>query len=82
MGPTHPAFAPVVHAKDKSAKTLYKEGLAAEAKDDYLAAYAAYAAAYQKDPKNLYYKTSYERLKYTAASVHTHQGDLLNIPAT
>jgi general secretion pathway protein D len=74
---TMPAFAPVVHAKDKSAKTLYKEGLAAEAKDDYLAAYAAYAAAYQKDPKNLYYKTSYERLKYTAASVHTHQGDLL-----
>jgi general secretion pathway protein D len=72
-----PAFAPVVHAKDKSAKTLYKEGLAAEAKDDYLAAYAAYAAAYQKDPKNLYYKTSYQRLKYTAASVHTHQGEKL-----
>jgi general secretion pathway protein D len=72
-----PALAPVVHAKDKSAKTLYKEGLAAEAKDDYLAAYAAYAAAYQKDPKNLYYKTSYQRLKYTAASVHTHQGEKL-----
>jgi general secretion pathway protein D len=74
---TMPALAPVVHAKDKSAKTLYKEGLAAEAKDDYLAAYAAYAAAYQKDPKNLYYKTSYERLKFTAASVHTHQGEKL-----
>jgi general secretion pathway protein D len=72
-----PALAPVVHAKEKSAKTLYKDGLAAEAKDDYLAAYAAYAAAYQKDPKNLYYKTSYERLKYTAASVHTHQGEKL-----
>jgi general secretion pathway protein D len=74
---TMPAFAPVVHAKDKSAKQLYKDGQTAEAKDDYLGAYAAYAAAYQKDPKNLYYKTSYERLKYTAASVHTHQGEKL-----
>ncbi|HEY1965254.1 MAG TPA: type II and III secretion system protein, partial [Acidobacteriaceae bacterium] len=72
-----PALLPVVHAKDKSAKTLYKEGQADEAKDDYLAAYQAYAAAYQKDPKNLYYKTSYERLKFTAASVHTHQGEKL-----
>jgi general secretion pathway protein D len=53
-----PAIAPIVHAKGKSAKALYKQGQAAEAKDDYLAAYAAYAAAYQKDPNNLYYKTS------------------------
>ena len=66
-----------MHAKDKAAKALYKEGLAAEAKDDYLAAYQAYAAAYQKDPKNLYYKTSYERLKFNAAAVHTHQGEKL-----
>ena len=55
---TMPTLAPLVHAKGKSAKTLYKEGQAAEAKDDYLAAYAAYAAAFQKEPKNLYYKTS------------------------
>jgi general secretion pathway protein D len=74
---TMPALAPVVHAKGKSAKTLYKEGQAAEAKDDYLAAYAAYAAAFQKEPKNLYYKTSYERLKFNAAAVHTHQGEKL-----
>jgi general secretion pathway protein D len=72
-----PAFAPVVQAKGKSAKALYQAGLAAEAKDDYLAAYQAYAAAYQKEPKNLYYKTSYERLKFTAAAVHTHQGEKL-----
>jgi general secretion pathway protein D len=72
-----PAFAPLVHAKGKSAKTLYKLGQEAEAKDDYLGAYAAYAAAYQKDPNNLYYKTSYQRLKFTAAAVHTHQGEKL-----
>ena len=64
---TMPVLAPIVHAKDKSAKALYKQGQADEAKDDYLGAYEAYAAAYQKDPKNLYYKTSYERLKFTAA---------------
>ena len=74
---TMPVLAPIVHAKDKSAKALYKQGQADEAKDDYLGAYEAYAAAYQKDPKNLYYKTSYERLKFTAASVHTHQGEKL-----
>src|ERR1700721_3046363 len=74
---TLPALAPIVHAKGKSAKALYKEGQTDEAKDDYLGAYAAYAAAYQKDPKNLYYKTSYERLKFTAAAVHTHQGEKL-----
>lgn len=74
-----PTIAPVVHAKDKgkSAKALYKAGQAAEAKDDYLAAYDDYAAAFQKDPNNLYYKTSYQRLKFTAAAVHTHQGEKL-----
>ena len=74
---TMPAFAPMVHAKGKSAKALYKAGQAAEAKDDYLAAYEDYAAAFQKEPGNLYYKTSYQRLKFTAAAVHTHQGEKL-----
>ncbi|HZD77664.1 MAG TPA: cohesin domain-containing protein, partial [Acidobacteriaceae bacterium] len=46
-------------------------------KDDYIAAYEAYAAAFQKDPGNLYYKTSYERLKFNAAAVHTHRGEKL-----
>lgn len=66
-----------VEARGKSAKALYKEGQAAEARDDYLAAYAAYAAAFQKDPGNLFYKTSYQRLRFTAAAVHTHQGEKL-----
>ncbi len=72
-----PALTPVVQAKGKSAKALYKQGQQAEAKDDYLAAYAAYAEAFQKDPNNLYYKTSYQRLRFTAAAVHTHQGEKL-----
>ncbi len=72
-----PTLIPVVHAKGKSAKALYKQGQFAEAKDDYLAAYAAYAEAYNKDPNNLFYKTSYQRLRFTAAAVHTHQGEKL-----
>jgi general secretion pathway protein D len=74
---TPATFLPVVHARGKSAKALYKEGKAAEAKDDYLAAYEAYAQAFKKDPNNLYYKTSYQRLRFTAAAVHTHQGEKL-----
>ncbi len=66
-----------VEARGKSAKALYKEGQAAEARDDYLAAYAAYASAFQREPGNLYYKTSYNRLRFTAAAVHTHQGEKL-----
>ena len=72
-----PTLVPVVHAKGKSAKALYKQGQAAENRDDYLAAYEAYAEAFQKDPNNLYYKTSYQRLRFTAAAVHTHQGEKL-----
>ncbi|MCU1250991.1 MAG: Type pilus biosis protein PilQ [Edaphobacter sp.] len=68
---------PVWANHTKSAKALYKEGKAAEAKDDYLAAYDAYAQAFKKDPNNLYYKTSYQRLRFTAAAVHTHQGEKL-----
>ena len=74
---TMPALLPVVHAKGKSAKALYKAGQAAEDKDDYLTAYEDYAAAFQKEPGNLYYKTSYERLKFTAAAVHTQRGEKL-----
>jgi general secretion pathway protein D len=74
---TMPALLPVVHAKGKSAKALYKAGQAAEARDDYIAAYEAYAGAFQKEPGNLYYKTSYERLKFNAAAVHTHRGEKL-----
>ena len=45
-----PHLLPVVHAKGKSAKALYKAGQTAEAKDDYLTAYEDYSAAFQKEP--------------------------------
>lgn len=67
--------APLAHAQ--SAKKLYKQGQTAESKDDTLGAYQAYYAAYQKDPKDLRYKASWERLRFPAADVHVTRGEKL-----
>lgn len=66
---------PVAHAQ--SAKKLFKQGQQAEAKDNVLGAYQAYHQAYQKDPEDLRYKTSYERLRFPAASLFIKQGETL-----
>jgi general secretion pathway protein D len=67
-----------VHAKSgKSAKSLYKAGQLAEAKDDYLTAYEDFYQAFQREPQNLTYKTSYLRLRFQAASIHVHRGEKL-----
>ncbi len=66
-----------VQAKSKSANSFYKDGQTAEAREDYLAAYEDYYQAFQKDPKNLSYKVSYERMRFTAAGVHVHRGEKL-----
>ncbi len=67
--------APKAHAE--SASKDYKKGQAAEAKDDIDAAYNFYLKAFQKDPKEGRYKTSYERLKFSAAALHTKRGEKL-----
>ncbi len=67
----------VLAAKGKGAATLYKAGVDAEAKDDYIAAYEDYYQAYTRDPKNLTYKTSYERLRLQAAAVCVKRGEKL-----
>ena len=58
----------------ESAASLYKQGQAAEAKDDIPAAYEFYQKAYQKDPKNLEYRTSYYKTRLQAAEYHIHLG--------
>jgi general secretion pathway protein D len=63
--------------KDKSASALYKAGVTAEAKEDWVTAFDDYYRAYQKSPKDLEYKTSYERLKVQAAAVSVHKGEKL-----
>jgi general secretion pathway protein D len=64
-------------ASGPSAKTLFARGVAAETKDDSITAYENYYQAYQKEPKNLRYKTAYERLRFEAGSAHVHNGEKL-----
>ena len=59
------------------AKTLYERGQAAEAKDDPITAYEDYYQAFQKEPKNLRYKTAFERLRFLAGSAHIEKGEKL-----
>src|SRR5260370_8908062 len=66
-----------VAASGHKAKTLYQRGQAAEAKDDPITAYENYYQAFQKEPKNLRYKTSYERLRFQAGSAHVERGEKL-----
>ena len=60
-------------AAAQSAAAWNKRGEAAEAKDDYDGAYDAYLKAYQKKPKDLRYKTRYERVRFQAAAIHVER---------
>jgi general secretion pathway protein D len=64
-------------ASGPKAKTLYERGQTAEAKDDPITAYEDYYQAYQKEPKNLRYKTAFERLRFQAAYAHVSRGEKL-----
>jgi general secretion pathway protein D len=60
-----------------SAKKLYDSGQLAEAKDDVIAAYEDYAQAFKKDPKDLRYKTAWQRTRFAAAAAHVSRGEKL-----
>ncbi|HMD18828.1 MAG TPA: cohesin domain-containing protein [Alloacidobacterium sp.] len=68
-------FSVTAHAQ--SAKSLYKQGETAEAKNDVETAYEDYYKAFQKDPKDLRYKTAYERTRFSAAAAHLKRGQKL-----
>ncbi len=76
-------FTSRVHAESEeklakeSASKLYKQGQAAETAGNIELAYQLYARAFQKNPKDLRYKTSYERTRFSAASIHVKQGEKL-----
>jgi general secretion pathway protein D len=63
-------------AGDK-AKGLYDKGLDAQARQDYEKAYEYFKQAYDLRPKDLRYRTAYERNKFLAAASHVHRGQLL-----
>src|ERR1700678_1249320 len=60
-----------------SAKKLYDAGQLAEAKDDVITAYEDYLQAFTKDPKDLRYKTAWQRTRFAAAAAHVVRGEKL-----
>lgn len=60
-----------------SAKKLYEKGADAQARQDYEKAYEYFKQAYNLQPKNLNYRTAYERNKFLAAASHVHRGQIM-----
>jgi len=71
------SFPTKVEAKGDSAKKLYKQGQAAEARSDIETAYEDYYQAYQLKPEDLRYRTAYERTRFDAAALHVKRGETL-----
>ncbi len=69
------AIAPTA-AADK-AKSFYKKGKDAEARQKYEEAYDYYKQAYDLKPKDLRYRATYERIRFLAGASHVHRGQLL-----
>lgn len=57
-----------------TAKSLYKQGQAAELREDYDAAFKAYRKAMFEEPANLKYKTAAERTRPLASEQHVKRG--------
>ena len=56
------------------AKSLFKKGRDAEARQDYVSAYDAYHKAWELKPKDLEYRASMERMRFEAAAQLIQQG--------
>jgi general secretion pathway protein D len=64
-------------AHAQTAKTWDKRGQAAEARQDFDAAYDAYQHAVQKNPNDLRFKTHFDRMRFQAAVSHVDRGRVL-----
>lgn len=65
-----------LHAAE-SARTFYKLGEAAEARQDYDAAYQNYQKAYSMSPRDLGYRTALYRARLSASTMHVTKGHKL-----
>ncbi len=63
-------------AAAESAKSLYAKGTDAQARQDYEKAYEYFKQAYNLQPKDLRYRTAYERNRFLAAASHVHRGQI------
>jgi general secretion pathway protein D len=68
---------PPVFAKGDSAKAAYAKGVDAEARQNYEQAFDYFKQAYSLKPKDLRYRTAYERTRFLSASSHVHRGQIL-----
>jgi general secretion pathway protein D len=59
------------------AKTLYKQGQDAEARQNYEQAFEDYKQAFDLKPKDLLYRQGFERMRFLAGASHVHRGQLL-----
>src|ERR1700689_5055711 len=57
------------------AKTLYEKGQDAEARQNYEAAYNLYKQAYDLRPKDLRYRSGFERMRFKAAATLVHHAE-------
>jgi len=61
----------------ESSRSLYNKGRDAEARQDYVAAFNYYKQAFNQSPKDLKYRTAFERMRFQAAAALVHRGQLL-----
>ncbi len=64
-------------ASADKAKSLYDKGQDAEARQQFEAAFAFYKQAYDLKPKDLRYRSAFERLRFEAAAALLHNGQKL-----
>ena len=63
-------------AKGDSARALYAKGEDAQARQDYEKAFDYFKQAFELQPKELKYRTAYERNRFLAAASHVHRGQI------
>ncbi len=68
------ALLTILPAIADKAKTVYEQGQDAEARQNYEQAYGFYKQAYDLKPKDLRYRTSFERMRSKAADTIVHHG--------
>ena len=65
---------PAARLHAESANSDFKQGQAAEAREDYDTAFDLYQKAYKRDPKDARFKIALARIRVTASSLHITKG--------
>ncbi|MGB7148802.1 MAG: tetratricopeptide repeat protein [Terriglobales bacterium] len=68
---------PLAGKSHDSAKALYEKGTDAEARQNYEQAFDYFKQAYNLKPKDLRYRTAFERTRFLAGASHVHRGQTL-----